>query len=188
MKQEQESSNKYLRYRQMEPPSPPNTPIHVFFQGISQQAYVSGSRSNEYYSPAPVLAAEDSWIGSIIFEPSLSSSPADPSRSRPTISPDLIRGSRFILSHSLRKGYDRWAQTWIGCMLLPSGTMVPVVIKLFQESRFPIADYDPELESESLEGGLKEPNLFSRGARYASAEANAYTRLRHLQGNAYLLC
>jgi len=179
--------DKYQAYRFMRPPSPPNDPISPFFNGIPKPDKPITHHWDTYEYP-PVLLLKDYWTESIIDESSVPiPNPLSGNARRPRItglSAELRAGTcRFTLSCPLRRGNDRWAQTWIGGILLSSGMMATVVIKVFQESRFPrpfvINDGGDRRDSERGEDG--EPP-FSRGARYASAEPNAYMKLQELQG------
>jgi len=69
--------------------------------------------------------------------------------------------------------------------------MAAAVIKVFQESRFPPSDDDDDdsdVEEQEKDGSRNHhakknrEDLFSRAARYASAEAYAYVKLQELQG------
>ena len=179
-------TDRYHLYALMDPPPPPSDPIDPFFGGIPKPDQPITHDWDSYEYP-PVIAMEDYWTGSIVNDYRLSShSSTHAYRSRITgLSAALRAGTcRFTLGCPLRRGNDRWAQTWIGGILLSSGTMATVIIKVFQESRFP----RPFVINDGGDRPDREDDkaLFSRAAWYSSAEANAYMKLQELQGERYL--
>jgi len=176
---------KYYRYESMDPTPPPTAPIHPFFQGTPQLVDPTLRYDDAHERVIPVIYVEDSWTESVVFHAEHLSS-SETRRFRSTISSDMIGGSRFTLTHPLRKGYNRWSQTWLGCMSLPTDAIITVVIKLFQESRFPIEEPDSDSESGSKPSAPEKGQItFNKGARYSSAEANAYRCLKNLQGGVH---
>jgi len=125
-------------------------------------------RADSYYPhrlDVPILTIIDRWTLSI---PRPASTPPG-HRPRPSLFTNSIQNCDISVRATLpiRTGRNKWSQVWLGGIVSPETSEASVVvIKVFQESLFPLGD-DSDLDS---------------GAKHAETEACSYTLMSSLQG------